>query len=98
MTPLERGFEKLLTYQGEDVTFRGSTIPALVNRSPKRPAWNGPAKTGAPVAVIIQIRNSVTLPVIGNSFTDDRNLTHRITNVKHMGHCWECECSSHPTT
>jgi len=95
-SPDELAFEALLAQRGELVTFRSVPTLALVNRSPKRPSWNGPEKTGAPLAAIIQFRASLAEPKIGNSCVDQFGITHRFTAVKHIKHAWESECSSHP--
>jgi hypothetical protein len=97
---LAEGFSALLDESGELLTFRGTSVAALVNRKPNLERML-PGK--------IEFRDSVelsivqfaldafaanALPKVGESFLDGFGYYHKINKAPtHLGHCYQVICS-----
>lgn len=86
-------FAQLLRTNGENVTFRGATVRALVNRTPKANNPPGELHISSLIGSVIQVPITVSKPTKGEVFTDGASINHRLTNhAAYLGHCWSCEC------
>lgn len=87
-------FTRLLATNGENVTFRGKTVRALVNRLGNQFNKNSrmPTEAKVPTGAIIQFPITVSEPSIGEDWTDSIGKTHSIQAVNYLRHCWECQC------
>lgn len=85
-------FNQLLRIRGENVTFRGATVRALINRMPKAANPPGSVHISSQIGSVVQVAGTVEKPKKGEVFTDTASITHRITAVQFLSHCWNCEC------
>lgn len=86
-------FTRLLATNGENVTFRGKTVRALINRTPKANNPPGSVHISSLIGSVVQIPATFERPKKGESFIDSASANHRLTNhAAPFGHCWNCEC------
>jgi hypothetical protein len=100
---LAEGFSALLAANGEPLTFRGSSVTAIVRRDAEEPD-PGPGKIdlNARDTSSIELRwddlpartsgTGSALPSPGESFTDEFGYTHRVQKARRLGFRLRCEC------
>lgn len=94
MTALETGFAALLTMHGEDLTYRGGTIRAIVNRTPDRSTAGNSYDFDLRDASIIQfIHDPDNPPAVGEYLVDTNSIRHRIMRAKRLTYFAECTCT-----
>jgi hypothetical protein len=94
------GFRRLLSLDAETVSFRGSTLSAIVNR----PTPTGPDMQEAATSLLggsviefnrADLPNSGTPLGIGEIFTDENSATHRIVRIEATPDTWKLHCEPH---
>lgn len=91
---LAEGFAVLLATAGEPLTFRGASVTAVVNRSPR--------STPIPNAVNFKPHDASEIshwaddtdpiPKAGERYTDAAGLQHRVQSVQRLGDRISCTC------
>lgn len=85
-------FAQLLRIRGENVTFRGVTVRALIDRTPKAGNPPGNIEVTTQRGSVVQLPLTVSAPEQGDVITDGHSIKHRVLYARHIGHCWNCEC------
>lgn len=94
---LAEGLSALHSCSGEDVTFRGQSVSALVDRMPGDPLADGSIgmtfDEGVTVSILVTAVESA--PEDGEQFVDSfgYRLTIAPNGVRHRGLRWECRCT-----
>jgi hypothetical protein len=79
---------------GEQVLFRGSWVPASINRIPEADSPPGEIGIQTEVGATIVIKSDQPQPKRGEVLKDDSGHTHRIGEVKPAVHGWWIKCMS----
>lgn len=88
------GFQVLLLTSGEDLTFRGASVRAVVDRQPEREVPNDRVDFQEREASRIELFRSAVQgkPRSGEYFKDVAGGNHRIQKVGGTDLTWWCEC------
>ena len=90
---LDGAFTSLLGTNGEALTFRGAPLTALVARNLDFSRFNQTPGVPAGDATLIEVKTSaLSLPFIGEHFTDSYGARHRIARIKKVTGWWRLEC------
>ena len=99
-TRLAAGFEKLLTENGETVTFRDEEITVLVSRQDPKPQPDGRQDFETTSMSVVEIRPAdiTGAPDAGESLVDEFGYRHRIQKARRLPHVWRCTCHTSETS
>lgn len=91
------GFNSLLARDGEELTFRGETLVALVDRGqPAKPSDRGHINfLDSDQSRIEFLKSAIsTGPKAGEDLKDEFDLHHRIQTVRQTDITYRCECNT----
>lgn len=90
---LATGLTSLLATNGEQVSFRGLGVVALVTRDEEVTDPRKPHLSENMTSSILFLSDSLSeAPRVGESVTDEFGYTHLIQKVKFTGQGWRCQC------
>lgn len=92
---LRSGFQVLLRTNGENLSFRGTTVRAVVNRNPFDRVVRTPDFDPRDASEIRLFMSAVDAkPRAGEQFVDENAVGHRVQTVKSLHDVHTCTCQS----
>lgn len=97
LATLARAYQAHFNTFKETVTFRGSTVSAMINRVGDKFGGGRESESLTQDGAVIELQvTNMLRPLRGEIIVDSQGISHRIEqDADYLGHCWRCRCSTH---